>query len=233
LSCLGSQYAGWSLSHKSEDSKFFALGSGPGRALAAREEIFKEFGYKDEAESTVIVLEVDSFPPVEVAEKVADNCGIKPENLTFILTPTSSLAGVMQIAIRVLEVAMHKAHELHFPLEKIVDGYGSTPVAPPGGDFMTAMGRTNDAILFGGQVHLFVDATDEEAKDLAEKMPSNTSSDYGRPFADIFKSYEYDFFKIDGMLFSPGKVIVTSTKTGKSFTAGELNQELLNLSFGL
>jgi len=233
LSCLGSQYAGWSLSHKSEDSKFFALGSGPGRALAAREEIFKEFGYKDEAESTVIVLEVDSFPPVEVAEKVADNCGIKPENLTFILTPTSSLAGVMQIAIRVLEVAMHKSHELHFPLEKIVDGYGSTPVAPPGGDFMTAMGRTNDAILFGGQVHLFVDATDEEAKDLAEKMPSNTSSDYGRPFADIFKSYEYDFFKIDGMLFSPGKVIVTSTKTGKSFTAGELNQELLNLSFGL
>ncbi len=233
LSCLGSQYAGWSLSHKSEDSKFFALGSGPGRALAAREEIFKEFGYKDEAESTVIVLEVDSFPPVEVAEKVANNCGIKPENLTFILTPTSSLAGVMQIAIRVLEVAMHKAHELHFPLEKIVDGYGSTPVAPPGGDFMIAMGRTNDAILFGGQVHLFVDATDEEAKDLAEKMPSNTSSDYGRPFADIFKSYEYDFFKIDGMLFSPGKVIVTSTKTGKSFTAGELNQELLNLSFGL
>ena len=51
LSCLGSQYAGWSLSHKSEDSKFFALGSGPGRALARREELFKEFGYKDEADS--------------------------------------------------------------------------------------------------------------------------------------------------------------------------------------
>jgi len=233
LSCLGSQYAGWSLSHKSEDSKFFALGSGPGRALAGREELFKEFGYKDEADSTVIVLEVDSFPPVEVAEKVANNCGIKPENLTFILTPTSSLAGVMQIAIRVLEVAMHKAHELHFPLEKIVDGYGVTPVAPPGGDFMTGMGRTNDAILFGGQVQLFVNATDEEAQDLAEKMPSNTSSDYGRPFAEIFKSYEYDFFKIDGSLFSPAKVTITNTNTGKSFTAGELNHDMLSQSFGL
>lgn len=233
LSCLGSQYAGWSLSHKSDSGKFFALGSGPGRALASREEIFKEFGYKDEADSTVIVLEVDSFPPVEVAEKVAENCGIKPENLTFILTPTASLAGVMQIAIRVLEVALHKAHALHFPLEKIVDGYGTTPVAPPGGDFMTAMGRTNDAILFGGQVQLFVDATDDEAQQLAEKMPSNTSADYGRPFADIFKSYEYDFFKIDGMLFSPAKVIITNTNTGKSFTAGELNQDMLNQSFGL
>ena len=82
-------------------------------------------------------------------------------------------------------------------------------------------------------MHLFVDATDEEAKDLAEKMPSNTSSDYGRPFAEIFKAYEYDFFKIDGSLFSPGKVIITNANTGKSFTAGELNHDLLNQSFGL
>jgi methenyltetrahydromethanopterin cyclohydrolase len=233
LSCLGSQYAGWSLSHKSEDSKFYALGSGPGRALAGKEEVLKEFGYKDEADSTVIVLEVDQFPPVEVAEKVAKDCGISPDNLTFILTPTSSLAGVMQIAIRVLEVSMHKAHTLHFPMEKIVDGFGVTPVAPPGGDFMTGMGRTNDAILYGGFVHLFINGTDEEAKDLAEKMPSNTSSDYGRPFAEIFKSYEYDFFKIDPMLFSPAKVTVTNCATGNSYTAGELNKDLLTLSFGL
>ena len=233
LSCLGSQYAGWSLSHKSEDSKFYALGSGPGRALAGREEVLKEFGYKDEARSTCIVLEVDSFPPVEVAEKVANNCGIEADQLTFILTPTSSLAGVMQIAIRVLEVAMHKAHTLHFPMENIVDGFGVTPVAPPGGDFMTGMGRTNDAILYGGMVHLFVNCSDDEAKDLAEKMPSNTSSDYGRPFAEVFKSYEYDFFKIDPMLFSPAKVIVTNAKTGKSYTAGKLNHSMLTTSFGL
>ena len=233
LSCLGSQYAGWSLSHKSEDGKFFALGSGPGRALAAKEEVLKEFAYKDSAESTCIVLEVDSFPPVEVAEKVAKDCGIDADKLTFILTPTSSLAGVMQIASRVLEVAMHKAHTLHFPMDKIIDGYGVTPVAPPGGDFITGMGRTNDAILYGGMVQLFVDCSDDEAKDLATKMPSNTSSDYGRPFGDIFKTYEYDFFKIDPMLFSPAKVIVTNAKTGSSYSAGELNQALLNASFGL
>lgn len=233
LSCLGSQYAGWSLSHKSEDVKFFALGSGPGRALAAREDLFKEFDYKDKADSTVIVLEVDKVPPIEIAEKIADNCGIKPANLTLILTPTTSLAGVMQIAIRVLEVAMHKAHTLHFPLEKIVDGFGTTPVAPPGGDFMMGMGRTNDAILYGGTVHLFVDASDDEARQLAEQMPSNTSSDYGRPFSEIFKSYEYDFFKIDPMLFSPARVIVTNIQSGKSFTAGELDAKLLQRSFGL
>ncbi|MCL4139150.1 UNVERIFIED_CONTAM: hypothetical protein GTU68_021837 [Idotea baltica] len=233
LSCLGSQYAGWSLSHKNEEGKFFALGSGPGRALAGKEEVLKEFDYKDHADSTCIVLEVDKFPPVEVAEKVAKDCGIAANKLTFILTPTASLAGVMQIAIRVLEVAMHKAHTLHFPMDKIIDGFGVTPVAPPGGDFMTGMGRTNDAILYGGMVHLFVDATDDEAQDLAQKMPSNTSSDYGRPFADIFKAYEYDFFKIDPMLFSPAKIIVTNAKTGKSFSSGEFNKAMLTASFGL
>ena len=233
LSCLGSQYAGWSLSHKSEENKFFALGSGPGRALAAKEELMKEFGYQDQADATCIVLEVDSFPPIEIAEKVAKDCGVATDKLTFILTPTSSLAGVMQIAARVLEVAMHKAHALHFPLEKIVDGYGVTPVAPPGGDFMTGMGRTNDAILYGGMVQLFVDCTDDEAKELANELPSNNSSDYGRPFAEIFKSYEYDFFKIDPMLFSPAKVTVTNTTTGNSYTAGELNSSMLSASFGL
>ena len=233
LSCLGSQYAGWSLSHKSDQGKFFALGSGPGRALAAKEEILKEFAYKDNAESTCIVLEVDSYPPVKIADKVAKDCGINADKLTFILTPTSSLAGVMQIAIRILEVAMHKAHVLNFPMEKIIDGYGVSPVAPPGGDFMTGMGRTNDAILYGGMVQLFVDCSDEEAEDLANKMPSNTSSDYGRPFGEIFKAYEYDFFKIDPMLFSPAKIIITNAKTGKSYTAGKLNEAMLKTSFGL
>ena len=33
LACLGSQYAGWSLAHE----KYFALGSGPARAMATKE----------------------------------------------------------------------------------------------------------------------------------------------------------------------------------------------------
>ena len=149
------------------------------------------------------------------------------------LEPTASVAGVMQVAIRVVEGAMHTAHTRNVPIGEIIDGYGVTTVAPPGGDVMTGMGRTNDAILYGGMVQLFVDCSDEEAKDLANKMPSNTSSDYGRPFGEIFKAYEYDFFKIDPMLFSPAKVIITNAKTGNSYTAGELNVAMLETSFGL
>jgi len=238
LACLGSQYAGWSLSHE----KYYALGSGPARAMATKqkegvtvpvEDLYKELDYQDNAESAALVIENDKIPPVEIIDKIATACGISAEKLTIIVTPTSSIAGAVQVVGRVLEVAMHKAHELHFPLENIVDGSGSAPVCPPHPDFVKAMGRTNDAILFAGQVHLFVKGSDEEAEKLAKELPSSTSKDYGKPFADIFKSYNYDFFKVDGMLFSPASVIVTAVDSGKSFRAGKLDNALLDQSFGL
>ena len=237
LGCLGSQYAGWSLSHE----KYYALGSGPARAMATKqkdgqtipvEEIYQELAYHDEGDTATLVIENDAVPPLAIVEKVAEACGISPGKLTIIVTPTSSLAGGVQVVARVLEVAMHKAHALHFPLENIVDGSGSAPLCPPHPNFVKAMGRTNDAILFAGQVHLFVKGSDEAAEKLANELPSSTSKDYGKPFAEIFKACNYDFFKIDAMLFSPASVIVTAVDSGKSFRAGKLDNALLDLSFG-
>ncbi len=228
LACLGSQYAGWSLSHE----KFFSLGSGPGRALAGREALFQEINYRDQADSACLVLESDKAPPQEVIEKVVKDTGVDAENLTFILTPTRSLAGSVQVVARVLEVALHKIHTLHFPLEHVVDGMASAPVSPPAPDFLTGMGRTNDAILYGGHAHLFVSGSEEAAKSLAQALPSSSSRDYGRPFAEVFKSVNMDFYKIDPMLFSPAAVTVTALETGNSFSAGNLNPELIDQSFG-
>ena len=228
LACLGSQYAGWSLSH----GKFYALGSGPARALCVKEALFDELKYKDSADETALVMEVDKVPPLEIIEKISTDCKVEPEKLTIILTPTSSLAGCVQVVGRVLEVAMHKAHALHFPLEDIVDGSGSAPICPPAPDFVKAMGRTNDAILFAGQVHIFVRGSDEAAEKLANELPSSVSKDYGKPFADIFKEYQYDFFKIDPMLFSPASVMVTAVESGRTFRAGNLDEVLLDKSFG-
>ncbi|MEW8260337.1 MAG: methenyltetrahydromethanopterin cyclohydrolase, partial [Candidatus Thiodiazotropha taylori] len=57
--------------------------------------------------------------------------------------------------------------------------------------------------------------------------------DYGRPFAEIFKAYEYDFFKVDPMLFSPARVVISVLDSGRSFTAGSLDRDLLTASFGV
>lgn len=232
LACLGSQLAGWSLSSGEGKDAFYALGSGPARALAGKESLFTELEYRDVADTACLVLEVDKPPPEELLEKIAADCHVEPAGLTVIMTPTRSLAGCVQIVARVLEVALHKVHELHFPLDNVVDGMGSAPMPPPAKSFVEAMGRTNDAIIYGGYVQLYVAGPEDEARKLAHKLPSSRSRDYGRPFAEIFKSYKGDFYKMDRLLFSPAVATVTSLETGRTFTAGELNAELLDASFG-
>jgi methenyltetrahydromethanopterin cyclohydrolase len=230
LACLASQYAGWSLSASKEETggkKFFALGSGPARALACKEPLFAELGYRDSADHGVLVLEVDKPPPRVVQDKVLRDCALAPDALTVVLTPTTSLAGTTQVVSRVLEVALHKAHELHFDLKHIVEGSASAPLPSPSPDGVQAMGRTNDAILYGGRVHLNVRGSDDAARALAEQLPSRNSRDHGQSFADIFKAVEYDFYKIDPALFAPAEVWVSNLDSGSTFHAGATDMALL------
>lgn len=232
IACLASQYAGWALSHGEGKTRFFALGSGPARALSRKEPLFHDLGYVDKADRAILVLEGDQPPPVEIVEKVAQDCGVAPERLTFIYAPTRSLAGSVQVVARVLEVALHKVHELKFPLTRVVDGMGTAPLSPPHPDFVVAMGRTNDAIIYGGLVHLFVTGPAAEARELAGALPSVNSRDHGRPFAEVFKAFKGDFYKIDPMLFSPASAVVTAVESGETFRAGQISADLLDASFG-
>ena len=93
------------------------------------------------------------------------------------------------------------------------------------------MGRTNDAIIYAGRVHLFVTGPAGDARDLAQALPSEDSRDYGQPFAEIFKRFKGDFYAIDPMLFSPAEVIVTALDSGESFHKGHVDLKLLDASF--
>jgi methenyltetrahydromethanopterin cyclohydrolase len=199
--------------------------------LARREPLFDVLAYADSAANAVLVIESNEPPPANVVAQVAQDCHVEPENITIIFAPTQSLAGGTQIVARSLEVALHKAHELHFPLERVVDGIGAAPLCPPHPDFVTAMGRTNDAIIFAGQVQLFVTGPASEARSLANQLSSKASRDYGRPFAEIFKAVKGDFYAIDPMLFSPAMVIVTALETGETFQSGHIDLGLLDASF--
>ena len=184
--------------------KFFALGSGPGRAQARVEKALRGIvlhGHGRPRDDRA--GERQAAAAGKIVRKVAEKSGLPPEKGRFVYAPTHSLAGGVQVVGRVLEVALHKAHELHFPLDNIVDGIATAPLSPPHPDFVKAMGRTNDAIIYAGRAHLFVKGPAAAAKELAEKLPSFNSRDYGQPFADIFKAYDYDFYKVDGSLFSP------------------------------
>lgn len=229
IACLGSQYGGWTM-HDAE-SGFFALGSGPARALAHKEAIFADIGYRDRYHRATLVIEGDKAPPPVLVREVAEACGVAAADLTVLFAPTGSLAGSVQITARVLEVALHKAHTLHYAMGAIVDGMGVAPLPPPVPDFVPAMGRTNDAIIYGGRVQLYVRGGDEQARGLAEGLPSRSCSAYGRPFAEIFAEVAGDFYKIDPMLFSPAEVIVSNLDTGRSFHAGAIAPQIVEASF--
>lgn len=230
LACLASQYAGWSLAASKEETggkKFFALGSGPARALAGKEALYEELGYRDTAKRGVIVLEVDRVPPRVVIDKLLRDCGLDASALTIVLTPTTSVAGTTQVVARVLEVALHKSHELGFPLGQIVDGFATAPLPSPSPDGVEAMGRTNDAILYGGRVHLSVRGDDAAAQSLAQHLPSRNSKDFGRSFGELFTAAGFDFYKLDGALFAPAEVWVSNVETGRTWHAGGLEMDLL------
>jgi methenyltetrahydromethanopterin cyclohydrolase len=230
LACLGSQYAGWSLAASKEETggkKFFALGSGPARALACKEALFADLGYRDHGPTGVLVLEVDRPPPAVVIAKVLRDCALEPTGLAMVLTPTASLAGTTQIVARVLEVALHRAHALGFALHDIVEGSACAPLPAVGADALQAMARTNDAILYGGQVHLTVSGEADAARELALKLPSENSRDHGRSFGELFEAAGHDFYQLDSALFAPAEAWVSHLGSGQTWHAGRLHMGLL------
>src|SRR6185295_4463784 len=117
---------------------------------------------------------------------------VPANKITLLVAPAASMAGNLQVVARSLETALHKLHELKFDLGKIVSGFGVAPLPPVAKDELSAIGRTNDAILYGGRVVLWVQADDDELATIGRKVPSSASPDHGAPFAAIFERYQRD-----------------------------------------
>ncbi|MDZ4783756.1 MAG: methenyltetrahydromethanopterin cyclohydrolase [Planctomycetia bacterium] len=225
--CMASQYAGWQITGE----KYFAMGSGPMRALAAREPLFEKLGIRESSDHAVGVLETRKFPTEAVWQDVAAKCKVAPERLTLLVAPTASIAGNLQIVARSLETALHKMLELGFDPSAVRSGRGIAPLPPVAKDDLQGIGRTNDAVLYGAHVTVWVNGEDAYLAEFVERVPSSASHDHGVPFAEIFARYNHDFYKIDPHLFSPAVITLVNIATGKSFTAGELAPEVLRQSF--
>jgi methenyltetrahydromethanopterin cyclohydrolase len=224
---MASQYAGWQIA----EGKFFAMASGPMRAAARKELLFEQLGYEEQADRVVGVLETSKLPPDDVCEKIARQCSVAPRDLTLLVARTASLAGTIQVVARSVETALHKMHELGYNLKKILSGFGSAPLPPVAADDLAGIGRTNDAILYGGEVTLWIRDDDAVLSEIGPKIPSSASRDFGEPFAAIFERYGRDFYKIDPLLFSPAVVTLMNLKSGRTFRYGELRPDVLAKSF--
>lgn len=229
LACMASQYAGWQVSV----GKFFAMGSGPMRAAYGKEELFEHIPGREQASAAAGVLETHKLPGDDVSAYLAERLNLPPNKLTLLAAPASSQAGNVQVVARSLETALHKLYELKFDLGQIVSGFGTAPLPPVAADFLGAIGRTNDAILYGGQVVIWVRADDEQLTEIGPRVPSSASPDHGAPFADIFERYERDFYRIDPLLFSPARIVFQNLKSGRCHIFGRIEREILRRSFGI
>lgn len=227
--CLQSQYAGWRISV----DKYFAMGSGPMRALAAREELFEKLPIDEQSDVAVGVLETGQLPDDSVTDYLAERCGISPEDLTLLVAPTASVAGTIQVVARSVETAMHKLFELDFDVSRVRSGFGTAPLPPVAKDDLAGIGRTNDAILYGGSVTLWVDGDDESLAEIGPKVPSSAAECHGRPFLQIFRDAGYDFYQIDPLLFSPAEITFHNVETGNAFRFGQREPDVLRESFGI
>jgi methenyltetrahydromethanopterin cyclohydrolase len=237
--CMASQYAGWQISvdlpagADGKAKKYFAMGSGPIRAAAGREEIFDKIGYRESTPVAVGVLETRKIPTDEVAHWICERTKVPPSGLSLLVAPTASQAGTVQVVARSVETALHKLYELGFDLGRVVSAHGAAPLPPVARDDLAAIGRTNDAVLYGGRVTLWVRGDDASIEAIGSRVPSAASSDYGVPFAEIFDRAGGDFYKIDPHLFSPAELTFCNLDSGSSRRFGSVNSEILRKSFGL
>lgn len=226
--CLMSQYAGW----KIDTDGYFAMGSGPMRASAGSEELFREFPTGIAESCAVGVLESGILPSEAAIAKIREPLESGCEILLAV-APTSSQSGNLQVVARSVETALHKLHEIGFPMDTILSGYGSCPLPPVAADDLTGIGRTNDAILYAASVHLWVDTEDGLLEHLGPKTPSNSSAAFGESFLTLFKQANYNFYDIDKNLFSPAVITFHNQSTGNTFTYGEHRFDVVQASPGL
>ena len=177
------------------------------------------------------MLETRKPPPPSVVAAIASACKVAPSGVTLLAAPTASLAGCVQIVARSVETALHKLAELKFDLGRVLSAHGTAPLPPVAHDDMAAIGCTNDAILYGARVVLYVTGDDASLAEVGPKVPSSASSDYGEPFASIFARYNHDFYAVDPFLFSPAEVVFQNLDTGRTHAFGAVNSEVLAQSF--
>jgi methenyltetrahydromethanopterin cyclohydrolase len=240
LSLLGSQFAGWQV----KGDGYSAIASGPARALALKpKDLYEKLQFKEESDTAVLVLETSKKPPEVIIQQVAEKCKISPNNLYIVMFSTTSLAGATQVSGRIVETGLHKLERLGLDPLIVKHAWGYTPIVPMHPDSGEAMGRTNDAILYGGVTNYIVNYDDEEKlQKIVKQAPSSASAmlqeakrlaQKNPRFLDVYKEAGFDFYKIDTNIFAPAVVSINNMATGRTFTAGNLDIDVLKSSLGI
>ena len=223
--CLGCQYAVWNLPCPGGG----AMASGPGRIPARKpRKLMEHLGLAEPPGPVVLFLECEALPDDTTVAEIAAKTGAPPASIYMACAPPHSTAGSLQICARALENTMLKLWTLGYDVNRVARGEGRAPLAPLHATPREAMGAANDTLRWGGVARLEIRDPDTEAlRKTVEQVPTRATRDRDRGFLEVLEKAGGDFGKVDPHLFCPARVVVKETTTGKTFEAGEIDEEKL------
>jgi methenyltetrahydromethanopterin cyclohydrolase len=226
--CFGSQIAGWRIVERPNAP----IGAGPARALnQTPDKYLKIYPYRDVSQQAVLAIQTDQPILDQDAQAIAAACDVASKDVYILMAPSTSLACAVQVSARIIEQSLHRLEEEGFDVHTVVHAHGYCVIPPLCDDEMTAFGRINDALLYGGVATIAVRASDEAIKKVIGRVTSTASPTYGRLFADIYEEAGRDFFNTPLELNSPAVVQINNLTTGRMFRSGKVDEELLLRSF--
>lgn len=226
--CFGSQIAGWRI----EERPNAPIGAGPARALNKMpDKYLKIYPYRDVSQQAVLAIQTDQPILDEDAVVIAAACDVDPKDVFILMAASTSLACAVQVSARIVEQSLHRLEEEGFDVHTVVHAHGYCVIPPLCNDVMTAFGRINDALLYGGVATIAVRTSDEAIEKVIDRITSTVSPTYGRLFGDIYEEAGCDFFNTPLELNSPAVIQINNLTTGRMFRAGRVDEELLMWSF--
>ena len=217
--CLASQYAGWAI----QEGKFFAMGSGPMRAAAGKEaDLSTTIGHRESPTRSSACSK--AAEAADARGRRHDRVGLpasRRRRVTAARRADGQPGGGRAGRGAVGRDGLAQAPRARLRRQPGRLGHRHRPLPPVASDDLAAIGRTNDAILYGARVVLYVDGRRRLAsRTSGRKVPSSASKDHGEPFASIFARYNHDFYAVDPHLFSPAEVVFQNIETGRAFAFG-------------
>lgn len=219
LALLGSQRAGWRL----PDGGGWA--SGPGQRLRP-DGAGRSTGPEETFDFAVLAIESESLPDADLAGAIARELEVPTAGTYLPTAPAASLAGATGLAAGAAEVAVHRLDRLGYDPGLARTATGLAPLPPVAPDEATARARGNDAIAYGGRVHLVV----EEPVDRGDELPFAATEYAGEPFEALFADVDGDLGALEDA-FAPAAVTI-DVLGGESASYGEPDERRLARSWG-
>ncbi len=225
-----------------ETDEYTAWVSGPGKSrMQQPDKIYAKLDYKDEGDVAVLFVQPRDkvLPDEKVAEKLAQACGVNPENLYLVVTPSNSIVGSTQVSTRTMEDGFWRLTEYYgISYDRVELAMTMTPIAPVSSEvFKGPCPWADDMIRHGGVFHAWIRTVEgEDLQKMAEEtVIENNPASFGKSFyqvAVVEKKYihpDWDLERIarEGRGFVMAEVCYYDTRTGRMYRAGRVHDNII------